>query len=298
MKALRSRVSLSLLLALSCSGFAAEGDRKVTDAEGSRLPRLSVNQEKHGDRIFTMVRIAVPTIPDFQCDVWCYEDRLGQGEGLPQGDGSLILKHSTKGKDGPIEVTTHFVPHVGEVDFTVKVEGQSKRDVRSVGSVNACWQLRRAPGFAHEGDFVKTFVNQCFIYTAKGFTLLGDTERFPDTRRPADHRTNSPPWVQVYVPTWRRHPGQPKAFWGNSTDRLVYPIIGEVSRDGKWLTALAWPHSGNLCQGWHDCLHNGPALIQGYDEKTNRTEYRGKFYFMENDPQELLQRYQRDLVPK
>ena len=285
-----------LLLATSSNSLTAQGAGAVPNKDRSLLPRLKVDQEKHGDRVFTMVRIAVPTIPGFECDVWCYEDRLRQGEGLPQEDGSLVLRHKTRGQDGLVHVTTHFVPRPGELDFIVTVKGKSRRDVRSVRSVNACWQLRRTPGFQRQGDFVKTFVNQCFIYTVKGFTLLRDTTRFPDTRRPASDRTNSPPWVQVYPPIWARHRGQPKAFWGASTDRPVYSIIGEVSRDGKWLAALAWPECHSMCQGWHDCLHNGPKLLNGYDEKTNQTVYRGKFYFMENDPQKLLERYTNDLA--
>lgn len=292
----RLSVGFVALLAMCLNSPAAEETGAVRERDRALLPRLKVDQEKHGKRVFTMVRIAVPTIPGFECDVWCYEDRLGQGEGLPQEDGSLILKHGAKGQDGPIEVTTHFVPHPGEVDFVVTVNGKSKRDVRSVRSVNACWQLRRAPGFQRQGDFVKTFVDQCFIYTVKGFTLLRDTTRFPDTRRPATHSTNSPPWVQVYLPIWMSHGGQPKAFWGNSTDRPVYSIIGEVSRDGKWLATLAWPRCNNMCQGWHDCLHNSPTLLDGYDEKANRTVYRGKFYFMDNDPKTLLERYTSDLA--
>jgi len=294
-----SRVCLlmfALWAHLVAPAFAAEKGRPNMSVDPSRLPRLGVDQERRGKRVFTMVRIAVPTIPGFQCDVWCYEDAFGQGQGQVQPDGSLVLKHTRTGHDGDIDATTRFVPCADGVDFIVNVKGQSPRDVCSVRSVNACWQLRRAKGFQRQGDFVHSFVNQCFVYTVRGFTFMRDTIRFPDTRRPATDPHNTPPWVQVYLPIWRRHGGQPKAFWGNSTHRPVYPIIGEVSRDGKWLAALAWPHCGSMCQGWHDCLHNAPHLLQGYDKATNQTTYRGKFYFMANDPKELLQRYRRDLA--
>lgn len=262
-----------------------------------QAPRLRWYETKHRERVFTMVEIAVPTIPGFKCDVWCYEDKLGRGQGHAQSDGSLVLEHSRPGQDGPIDVTTTFVPRPGEVDFVVNVRAKSRRDVLSQGSVNACWQMRNSPGFRHEGsDFVNTFVNHCFVYTVRGFTVLRDTTRFPDTRRPSNDRRNTPPWVQVYLPIWRRHGGQPRAFWGNSTDRPVHSIIGQVSRDGKHLIALAWPTCSSLCQGWHDCLHIQPVLRDGYDEKTGQIVYRGRFYFMDNDPQALLERYKGDLA--
>lgn len=262
-----------------------------TAAEGEK-PTITVEQEKHGDRVFTMVRIAVPTIPDFECDVWCYEDALGQGEGAPQPDGTMLVRHRhPKGA----QVETKLVPSEGAVDWYVTVTGPTPESVKAVTSVNGCWQLRRAPGFQSLKDrFVESFVNQCFIYTDRGFTFLKDTERFPDTRRPATHKTNSPPWVQIYVPAWRKHPGQPKAFWGNSTDQPVYSIVGEASRDGKYLAAWGCKRSNSIGQGWHDCLHIGPDLRPDYDEETNKTVSHFKMYFMEFDPQKLLEQYKKD----
>ncbi|MHC4403486.1 MAG: hypothetical protein ACYTG0_27835 [Planctomycetota bacterium] len=264
----------------------------VAAATDGKKPTIKVEQEKKGDRVFTMVRIAVPTIPDFECDMWCYEDALGQGEGSPQPDGSMVVRHK---HPGGAEVETKLVPSEGAVDWHVTVTGPTPEAVQAVASVNGCWQLRRAPGFQSlEGRFVESFVNQCFIYTARGFTLLKDTERFPDTRRPATHKTNSPPWVQNYIPVWRKHPGQPEAFWGNSTDQPVYSIAGEVSRDMKYLAAWGCKRSNNIGQGWHDCLHIGPDLRRDYDEKANRTVSHFKMYFMEFDPEKLLQRYKED----
>lgn len=257
-----------------------------------KRPSIRVEDETKGDRVFTMVRIAVPTIPDFQCDVWCYEDALGSGTGAPQPDGSMIVKHRhPKGA----EVETKLVPSEGAVDWYVTVTGPTAEAVRSVTSVNGCWQLRRAPGFQSLKDrFVESFVNQCFIYTDRGLTLFKDTKRYPDTRRPADDRTNSPPWVQQYLPVWRKHPGQPKAFWGISDDRPVCSIIGIVSRDGKHLAAWACRKSNNLSQGWHDCLHLGADMSGDYDQKANRTVSHFKMYFMEFDPQRLLDQYRLD----
>jgi hypothetical protein len=270
-------------------------------------PKISVTHKDLGPKVQTLVGIEVPTIPGFACDVWCYEqafDNRERGEAKPQPDGSMILTHTR----GDTTVTTHVVPgfasYPGEwggtpcADFNITVTGKTKDDVLAITSLNPCWQLRRAKGFSSDGKFVENFVNQCFIFTEKGFTLLKETTRFPDTRRPADDERNSPPWVQNYYPVWRRHPGQPEGFWGLSTDRPIYSLIGEVSRDGRYLTAFGCRRSALLGQGWHDCLHISPDMRDDYDEAANRITSRWRMYFMENDPARLLGQYVADMRPE
>ena len=275
-------------------GEAAEGMiSKVTPKLGFRVKETF--SKKRGERIFSMVQIELPGIPGCKWEVWCYEDRLGSGEGKLQPDGSLILKHHAYGKT--VEVTTHLIPKPGEVEWVVTVDGTKKENVRKITSINPCWQHTKGDLFGNRGDFPHDFVPRCFIWRARGFTLFKDTMRFPDTRKPPDHRYNSPPWVQNYKPIWGRHRGQPRAFWGTSTDRPIYSMIGTVSRDGKYLTAFAWRKSNNLGQGWHDCLHISPDFRPDYDAKTGRTVSRGKMYFMKNDPLKLLTAYKKDFKP-
>ncbi len=57
---------------------------------------------------------------------------------------------------------------------------------------------------------------------------------------------------------------------------------------------MAWPHSTNLSQGWHDCLHASPSFAGFYDEATNTTRCAGRLYFMPNDSDALLTRYLAD----
>ena len=116
-------------------------------------PAIGIEQERRNDSVRTMVRIAVPTIPDFECDVWCYEDKLGQGDDYPQADGSMILKHTHP--EGA-EVETTLVPSKGAIDWTVTVSGPPPEAVNAVCSVQGCWQFRRAPGFQSlKGHFVE-----------------------------------------------------------------------------------------------------------------------------------------------
>lgn len=250
-------------------------------------------KEQKGKETRTIARLTVSAIPDLMCDLWCYEDRFGVGEGHPQTDGSMILKHQHS--DNPqIELTTHLIPSSDTVESLVTVTGPDEDAVRSVRRINACWQFRDSDSFGNRGHFVRDFVNRCFLYIGKGFVRMTDTKRFPDTRRPSDHEHNSPPWVQRYVPTWEKHPGQPKASWGVSTDRPVYSLVGVVSRNDKHLAAWGCHQCGGIGQGWHDCLHLLPDLSLDYDDEANRINSRSIFYFMENDPDKLLARYKAD----
>jgi len=162
-------------------------------------------KEQKGEEIRTIARITVSAIPDLVCDLWCYEDKFGVGEGYPQADGSLILKHRHS-DNSRIELTTHLVQSSDTVVSSITVTGPDENSVRSVRRINACWQFRNSDSFGNRGHFVRDFVNRCFIYTDKGFTRMTDTQRFPDTRRPPEHEHNSPPWVQRYIPVWEEHP--------------------------------------------------------------------------------------------
>lgn len=255
-----------------------------------------VEKHKGEERAQTIARITVPAITDLVCDLWCYEDKFGVGEGHPQADGSMILKH--RHADNPqIELTTQLIPSSDTVESLVTVTGPDEGSVRSIRRVNACWQFQNSDSFGNHGHFVRDFVNRCFLYTNRGFVRMTDTKRFPDTRRPSDHEYNSPPWVQRYVPVWEEHPGQPKASWGVSTDRPVYSLVGAVSRDGEHLAAWGCYQCSGIGQGWHDCLHLLPELSLDYDGETNRIASRSVFYFMENDPDKLLARYKADFDP-
>ena len=281
------------LLAVPRHAIPQEGEATVP-AQANFVPQLSFENRQEGERTFTTAIIDIPEMDGFTCEIWCYEmGAAGVGQGQVQEDGSLVITHDFDG----VAVTTRLVPEPGAVAFEVEASGADPAKVRKFSSVNACWQLRKSDGLGNRGQFYQDFVSRCFIYTVRGLTLMSETTRFPDTRadRYAENdERNNPPWVQVYVPIWRRHTGQPAAFWGCSTSRPIYSLIGCVSRDGKWLTAWGWPHSNALSQGWHDCLHASPSFAGCYDEATNTTRCAGRLYFMPNDPDALLTRYLAD----
>ncbi len=290
---LRPMVVGVMLCAAGAPVLAQEEAEATVDA-AEPTPVLSWENRVQGDRTFTMARIAIPAMDDFVCEIWCYEmGEAGVGEGEMLDDGTLVLHHTM----GGAVVTTSLTPEPGAVRFRVEATGDDAEAVRRLGSVNACWQLHASEAFGNRSDFFEDFVSRCFIFTLRGLTLMGETNRFPDTRwdryRTAPER-NDPPWVQVYVPVWRRHGGQPEAFWGYSTDRPIYSLIGCISRDDRWLTAWGWPTCSALSQGWHDCLHATPDFAGCYDEATNTITCEGRLYFMANDPEALLARYLAD----
>ena len=142
--------------------------------------------------------------------------------------------------------------------------------------------------------YVDDFVSRCFVFLEGGLTRLNDTRRVPGTRRKISKANLPEPWIQEYFPIWRKHPGQIPGRRGYSLDRPVAPIIGCVSRDGRYLAAIAWPEARSLGQVWHDCLHPRPAIGESYDGRRNRIVSRGRIYFLPNDEAALRSAFRRD----
>ncbi|HXG24005.1 MAG TPA: hypothetical protein VNJ09_05565, partial [Chthonomonadales bacterium] len=160
--------------------------------------------------------------------------------------------------------------------------------------VNLCWQLVRAPSFASAPNPYPEFIKRCFIFTEKGVTFLDKTTRCKIPVRPPDHPYNNPPWVQMYVGVWQDVPKAGPDSWADySPDRYIYRIIGAVSRDGKYLAALANDSATLMAQAWHDCMHNNANWAPA-DAPPECRIWRIKLYVMENAPEKLLRKVKRD----
>ncbi len=276
---------LSVILT-AASAFVGSGEPVQKQRREVLRPRVGYVEEEKA----SMVTVVVPNAPGLGCELWCYEDQLGKAEAFHQEGDRLVLTHRLN----QAVVVSRFVPHDDGLELMVEVSGPTAEAVRSVGSLNPCYQFRRSEAFKNQGDYVDDFVSRCFVFLEGGLTRLNDTRRVPGTRRKISKANLPEPWIQEYFPIWRKHPGQIPGRRGYSLDRPVAPIIGCVSRDGRYLAAIAWPEARSLGQVWHDCLHPRPAIGESYDGRRNRIVSRGRIYFLPNDEAALRSAFRRD----
>lgn len=241
------------------------------------------------------VSATFPNVPGFTCDSWCYESNTTLLDAKAVDGGRLQLRHGVNDHPGVTLVTT-VTPEPGAVEFLARFEiDEDAGDLPGyLITPNMCWQLRRAEGFMSPPDPYPDFVKRCFIFTRDGLTFLDRTDRKPIPVRPADDPCNNPPWVQMYVGEWQAAPTPRADEWAGWSDaRYITNIIGAVSRDRRWLAALACADSWNMCQAWHDCMHANPSWepVTGPHEER---KWRVKVYAMANDPVALLERVARD----
>ncbi len=290
-------VVLSLLLALP-PGIRAAAPVTAKNPDPKRLPSLRVycDDKFSRDKPLTMVAATFPNIPDFTCDAWCYESAVDFVAARPLDGGKLELRHRCQDQPHAIIVTT-VTPEPGAVEFLARLaiaEGAAAKFPADPPSLNLCWQLRHAPAFASRPDPYPKFVKRCFMFTEKGVVFLDETTRRPIPVRPAADPYNNPPWVQMYVGAGQVVPkSNPTAWAAYSPDRYTATVIGAVSRDHKYLAALANDSADVMCQAWHDCMHNNPQWLPAAAPVEKRV-WRLKIYVMENDPHALLARVLKD----
>jgi hypothetical protein len=294
--------TLAILFCLLFAHHTEAGDRVVLTTEANpqpnTLPTLGVWQEhnKKKDLYYTNVSASFPNIPDFTCDLWCYESPGIEYQAARELTGGVVeLRHTWEQQDWV--VVTTGVPLAGAVEVVATLSASADDPPEAPSqypSLNICWQLRRASNFASEPDPYPEFVRRCFIFTERGRTFLHETVRRPIPVKSVTHKRNNPPWVQMYKPQ-----AAPDDLRGGSTgwadyspDRFTVPVIGAVSRDRKYLTALASGSRAMICQAWHDCMHNNARWLPTADGRSK--EWRVKIYAMENDPAALLARFRED----
>ena len=246
---------LVLVLSAALCFEAASAYDSVTYAiadnpDPENLPSLWVWEDyaRKQDRYEHYLGATFPNIPEFTCDFWCFESPGIVFEKAEAIDGGRIrMTHSWEGEDW--EIVTVATPERGAVEIVCHLEpltgGNEKPD--RYPNLNVCWQLRSATSFASVDEFYPEFVERCFMFTEKGRTFLHDTARSPIPRKRLDHKRNNPPWVQIYYP--QSAPGEIKtatdSWSGTSSDRYTIPLIGAISKDWRYLTALATGSEGN-----------------------------------------------------
>jgi len=282
----------------------AQNEEMVMAANPSpdTLPTLSVwgDESLTPGRKLTMVSAAFPNVPGLVCDSWCYESELDFVDACALDGGRLELRHRVRAQPRVLYVTT-VTPEPGAVDIAVRAVLEKTGTGTLPDSLltpNLCWQVRRASTFKSAPEPYPEFVKRCFLFTEKGPTHLDRTVRRKIPVRSADDPYNNPPWVQMYVGVWQETPEtDPQAWADYSPDRYTNRVIGVVSRDGKYLAALANDSASVMAQAWHDCLHNNPAWMPA-DAPPEKRVWRLKIYAMANDPKALLARVEKDFPTK
>ena len=298
---------ISLLALAPIGGIDARGSGRAIGSP--KLTCHSVAEEKPS------VRATFADVPGFKCEMWCYESSpdfavwesseevrretftLLDCCGLPHG--GLEMRHRV-GRLPHVLIITTFTAQPGAVEIVAyaKVDCDQYPDARLPDRLpvpNLCCQLARAEGFHRGQHAYSDFINRCFIFTDKKQTFLDDTVRRATLYRPLDHPVNNPPIAQLYTGTWRPVPRMAKNFGaGHSPDRFVIPVMGVVSRDGKYLAAMANDSAGLMWQAYFHCVHNNPRWLPA-DEPSARQQWRMKVYVLKNDADDdLLARVARD----
>jgi len=264
----------------------------ATNPDPQNLPTLGVWQRDE----MTFVSASFPNVPEFTCDSWCYESALDFIGARALNGGGVELRHRAREHPQVLLVTT-VTPEPGAVEFVARAEldkGAAGQLPANLLVPNLCWQLRRAAAFASAPDPYPEFIKRCFIFTDKGRTFLDHTARRKIPCRPADDPYNNPPWVQMYLRAGHPRPKVEPTSWADySPRRYTVPVIGAVSRDGKYLAAIADDSAKMMAQAWHDCLHNNPQWSPP-DAPPQGRIWRLRIYAMANDPEMLLARVAKD----
>jgi hypothetical protein len=92
---------------------------------------------------------------------------------------------------------------------------------------------------------------------------------------------------------YRAYPFEFQHDWP-SPDRFALPVVGAVSIDGRYLTAMASASSEFMFNGW-GCWHNG-ANWEPSSGPAEARRWRVKIYVLENDVDTLLARVARDFT--
>ncbi len=300
-----SRIFYLLASAFALKVFAAEPVKGqppslviANNPQPAQLPTLGVRESKEfGPKSLTMVWASFPNVPNFRCESWCYESEVDFDRATALDGGRIELRHRIPNTSAIL--VTVVTPEPGAVEFVARAvldptSVPGSKLPQNILTPNMCWQLRRAPDFASKPDPYPDFVKRCFIFTSKGRTFLDHTVRHKIPVRSADDPYNNPPWVQMYVGTWQAVPIAGTNAWADySLDQFTTPVIGAVSRDGKYLAAMANDSAWTMAQAWHDCMHNNPNW-QPADAPPEQRAWRLKIYAMENNPDALLQRVLKD----
>src|SRR5438105_3880688 len=236
-----------------------------------------------------MLVITAPDLPGERVEIWYLEAFCRSGSTHRRWDETTI-PHKTELLDSApagnqlrlrtrvepaVEVLHEIRASADEVDFNLRLENKGGEPV-DVQWFQPCVRVARFTGLNQSN-----YIQQSFIFTARGLTQMDKTRRTED----ALYRGG-----QVYVPSGiNLEDVNPRPI---SPDQPVNGLIGCFSKDGNALLGMAWDHTQELFQGVIVCLHSDPHV--GGLKAGEIKRLHGKVYWMPNDPKALLERYRRD----
>jgi hypothetical protein len=180
----------------------------------------------------------------------------------------------------PDMVVTHDIRvQKDEVEFNLVLENKGKNPI-DADWLQPCIRIDKFTNRKQED-----YLSRCFIFTKSGLTTLDKTQRTEE----AIYKGG-----QVYVPAGiNLNDVNPRPL---SPDRPINGLIGCFSDDDKYIMATAWDNYQELFQGIFVCIHSDPRI--GGLEAGKVKKLKGKIYIIKNDPQKLVERYQRDFAVK
>lgn len=234
-----------------------------------------------------MLRISGLELPGGFVEIWYLEAFCRSGSTQRKWEETTI-PHETKiilRSPQKIRLRTEVEPSVvidhvitateDEVEFHVVARNGGEEFV-DVQWFQPCMRVNKFTGANQQ-----SYIEKSFIYTKDGLQKLSQLPRTEE----AIYKGG-----QVYVPA-----GVPMEDVNPRPISTIQPandLIGCFSADGKKLLATAWDQTQELFQGVIVCLHNDPRIGGLKPKETKRL--RGKVYILENNPDELLRRYEKD----
>jgi hypothetical protein len=278
-------ILVSGLLCVSCAQApraAGTGDAGTAPAESTGL---TLAWEEN------MLDIRGADLPGGRVQVWYLEAFCRPGSTRREWAKTVIphrtekLEASADGKrlklrsevEGGVEVLHEIVAGLDEVDFRLTATNHGAERV-DVDWAQPCVRVGEVTGRTQE-----TYIDRSFIFVDGILTTLDRTDRTED----ALYRGG-----QVYVPEGIGHDDvNPRPI---SLDEPSNGIIGCFSADGGRILAMAWEPYQELFQGVIVCLHSDFRI--GGLEAGETKHVRGKIYWLENDPERLVERYEKDFA--
>jgi beta-ureidopropionase len=176
-------------------------------------------------------------------------------------------------------------PYRDRVYLTATVRNDTGSPLAYV-DFNPCFNFGTAPELDYQWDLTKLFA------------VIGGKWQPLSNTTPTPEDKGRKPWVTMetlaHKGEWQGERDTGNTWW--LLDQVAdHNLLATVSPDGKHLVAYSWDAEPAMLMSncGNPCFHTGPAPKAGLDAGASHT-WRGIVYFVENDPEALIERYKQD----